>query len=75
MLQFAVVTYSPAVRPVICKHLETFRVQVTSKQNRIFVVLFWIVILFNRLNVNMFFSFVCLSDCKYLLLISGHLGP
>ena len=45
----------------------TFRVQVTSKQDRHFVVLFWTVILFNRLNVNMFLLFVCLSDCKYLL--------
>ena len=44
---------------------ETFRV--TSKQDRHFIVLFRTVISFNRLNVNMFFLFVCLSDCKYLL--------
>ena len=40
---------------------------VTSKQDRHFIVLFWTVILFNWLNVNMFFLFVCLWDCKYLL--------
>ena len=38
----------------------------TSKQDKHFIVLFWTAILFNRLNVNMFFLFVCLSDCKYL---------
>ena len=32
----------------------------TSKQDKQFIVLFWTAILFNRLNVNMFF-FVCLS--------------
>ena len=40
---------------------------VTSRQGRHFIVLFKTVILFNRLNVNMFFLFICLSDCKYLL--------
>ena len=25
---------------------------------------------FNRLNVNMLFLFVCLSDCKYLLFVA-----
>ena len=39
----------------------------TSKQDKHFIVLFWTAILFNRLNVNMFFLSVCLSDCKYLL--------
>ena len=29
--------------------------------------MFRTVILFNRVNVNMFFLFVCFSDCKYLL--------
>ena len=29
--------------------------------------MFWTVILFNCLNINMFFLLVCLSDCKYLL--------
>ena len=51
---------SPAYDP-------TVRVQVTSKQDRHFIVLFWTVIFFNCLNVNMLFLFVCLSDCKYLL--------
>ena len=37
---------------------------ITSKQDRHFIGLFWTVILFNSLNVNMFFLFVCLSDCK-----------
>ena len=50
-----------------CRMTQLFRVQVTSKQNRHFIILFWTVILFTRLNVNMFFLFVCLSDCKYLL--------
>ena len=36
------------------------RVQVTSKQVRHFIVLFWTVILFICLNVNMLFLFVCL---------------
>ena len=40
---------------------------VTSKQDRHFIVLFWTVVLFKHLNANMFFLFVCLSDCKYLL--------
>ena len=40
---------------------------ITSKQDRHFIVLFWTVISFNRLNVNMLFLFVCLLDCKYLL--------
>ena len=40
---------------------------VTSKQDRHFIVLFWTVISFNRLNVNVLVLFVCLSDCKYLL--------
>ena len=39
----------------------------TSKQDKQFIVLLWTAILFNRPNVNMFFLFVCLSDCKYLL--------
>ena len=34
---------------------------ITSKQDRHFIGLFWTVILFTSLNVNMFFSFVCLS--------------
>ena len=39
-----------------------------NKQARqTFHCLFWTVILFNCLNVNLFFLFVCLSDCKYLL--------
>ena len=42
---------------------------VTSKQDRHFIVLFWTVILFNLQNVNMFFLFVCLSDCKYPLFV------
>ena len=40
---------------------------VTSKLDRHFIVLFWTVNLFNRLNVKMLFLFVCLSDCKNLL--------
>ena len=40
---------------------------VTSKQDRHYIVLFWTVISFNRLNVNMLFLFVCLLDCKYPL--------
>ena len=40
--------------------------KVTSKQD---IVLFWTGILFNHLNVNMFFLFVFLSDCKYLLFL------
>ena len=40
---------------------------VTSKQGKHVIVLFWTAILFNRLNVNMLFLFVCLSDCKYLI--------
>ena len=45
------------------------RHNVTSKQDRHFIVtvLFWTVVLFKHLNANMFFLFVCLSDCKYLL--------
>ena len=39
----------------------------SKKQARRFIVFFWTVILFNCLNVNMFFLFVCLWDYKYLL--------
>ena len=38
--------------------------KITSKQDRHFIGLFWAVILFNSLNVNTFFLFVCLSNCK-----------
>ena len=51
----------------MAKCVTWYRVQVLGKQDRHFIVLFWTVILFNRLNVEMFFLFACLSYCKYIL--------
>ena len=89
------ITYSPAVRPVICSYLKTMSLQaillevnwsmtdpiysvsrwlifsfvvvfdtvivLVSFNFFSFILLFWTVTVFNRLDVNMFFLFVCLS--------------